>query len=174
MRDKPDILDIDLVKNVDLNLGSIETLQRLTYNHCLVLMRLGPIYDDRPRDIKKLQLKKVSIALEKIDTPALNKIPNDIESTNDIDNVIRALTSHITIVVNNCSRKVSVNSGHRKLPADVRKLMRAKNATLRRASAFCILVNRSYMRPLQHKVRASGSSTMVLLKCSYGRNYPYS
>ncbi|GBP79207.1 hypothetical protein EVAR_53073_1 [Eumeta japonica] len=42
------------------------------------------------------------------------------------------LTSHITKVVKKCSRKVPVNSDHPKLPASVR-LMRAKNAALRRA-----------------------------------------
>ncbi|GBP67506.1 RNA-directed DNA polymerase from mobile element jockey [Eumeta japonica] len=97
--------------------------------------------------------KKVSIALEEIDTPAINKIPNEIESTNDIDNATGTLTSHITKVVKNCLRKVPVNSDHRKLPASVRKLMRAKNAALRRASDFPTPANRSYERALQRKVR---------------------
>ncbi|GBP69245.1 hypothetical protein EVAR_96759_1 [Eumeta japonica] len=87
--DRPDILDIALMKNVNLKLGCIDSLQRLSSDHRPVLMRLGPTSDDRPRDKKiTTNWKKVSIALEEIDTPALNKIPNDIESTNDIDNAI--------------------------------------------------------------------------------------
>ncbi|GBP01121.1 RNA-directed DNA polymerase from mobile element jockey [Eumeta japonica] len=152
--DRPDILDIALMKNVNLKLGCIDSLQRLSSDHRPVLMRLGPTSDDRPRDKKiTTNWKKVSIALEEIDTPALNKIPNDIESTNDIDNAIGTLTSHITKVVKKCSRKVPVNSDHPKLPASVRKLMRAKNAALRRASDFPTPANRSHARALQRKVR---------------------
>ncbi|GBP62452.1 Histone H3 [Eumeta japonica] len=118
--DRPDILDIALMKNGQ---------KKITTNW-----------------------KKVSIALEEIDTPALNKIPNDIESTNDIDNAIGTLTSHITKVVKKCSRKVPVNSDHPKLPASVRKLMRAKNAALRRASDFPTPANRSHARALQQLI----------------------
>ncbi|GBP88954.1 hypothetical protein EVAR_87726_1 [Eumeta japonica] len=107
-------------------------------------MRLGPTSDDRPRDKNHHQLEKVSIALEEIDTPALNKIPNDIESTNDIDNAIGTLTSHITKVVKNCSRKVPVNSDHPKLPASVRKLMRAMQPYA--AQAISTPANRSHAR----------------------------
>ncbi|GBP46183.1 hypothetical protein EVAR_24590_1 [Eumeta japonica] len=96
----------------------------------------------------------MSITLEKMDTPTLNKLPNDIESTNGIDNVIDALTSHITTVVRNSLRKVPVNSDHQKLPADVCKLLRAKNATLRCVSAYTTPVNRSHARVFQRKVRA--------------------
>ncbi|GBP11797.1 hypothetical protein EVAR_87721_1 [Eumeta japonica] len=132
--DRPDILDIALMKNVNLKLGCIDSLQRLSSDHRPVLMRLGPTSDDRPGTKNHHQLEKVSIALENRH-PALNKIPNDIESTNDIDNAIGTLTSHITKVVKKCSRKVPVNSDHPKLPASV-QLMRAKNAALRRASDF--------------------------------------
>ncbi|GBP38300.1 hypothetical protein EVAR_29244_1 [Eumeta japonica] len=75
------------------------------------------------------------------------------ESTNDIDNAIGALTSHITKVVQNCSRKVLVNFDHQNLCADIRKLMGAKNAVLRRASAFLTPANSFYARALQQKVR---------------------
>ncbi|GBP30612.1 RNA-directed DNA polymerase from mobile element jockey [Eumeta japonica] len=153
-RDMPDILDIALMRNVNLKLNCIETLQRLSSDHRLVLMRLEPTSNNRPRDKKiTTNWKKVSIALEEIDTPALNKIPNDIESTNDIDNAIGTLTSHISKVVKNCSRKVPVNSDHLKLPASVLKPMRAKNAALRRVSNFPTPTNRSYARALQGKIR---------------------
>ncbi|GBP55242.1 GDP-fucose protein O-fucosyltransferase 2 [Eumeta japonica] len=86
---RPDILDIALMRNVNLKLGCIETLQRFSSDHRPVLMRLRPTTDNRPRDTKiTTNWKKVSTALEEIDTPALNKIPNGIKSTNDIDNGI--------------------------------------------------------------------------------------
>ncbi|GBP59158.1 hypothetical protein EVAR_53311_1 [Eumeta japonica] len=66
--DRPDILDIALMKNVNLKLGCIDSLQRLSSDHRPVLMRLGPTSDDRPRDKNHHQLEKVSIALEEIDT----------------------------------------------------------------------------------------------------------
>ncbi|GBP82986.1 RNA-directed DNA polymerase from mobile element jockey [Eumeta japonica] len=66
--DRPDILDIALMKNVNLKLGCIDSLQRLSSDHRPVLMRLGPTSDDRPRDKKSPPLEKVSIALEEIDT----------------------------------------------------------------------------------------------------------
>ncbi|GBP46716.1 RNA-directed DNA polymerase from mobile element jockey [Eumeta japonica] len=109
-RDCPDILDIALLRNVNLKLGCIETLQRLSSDHCPVLMRLGPTSDNRPRD------KKIT--------------------TN--------------------WKKVPVNSDHLKLPASVLKLIRAKNAALRRTSVFSHFptpANRSYARALQRKVR---------------------
>ncbi|GBP81752.1 hypothetical protein EVAR_62668_1 [Eumeta japonica] len=106
-RDRPDILDIALMKNVALKLSRIVMLQRLTSDHCPILMRLRPMSDDRPSDVKKItNWKKVSIALEKIDTPTLNRIPNDIVSTNDINNAIGALISHITTVGGDNLRKV--------------------------------------------------------------------
>ncbi|GBP92153.1 hypothetical protein EVAR_34145_1 [Eumeta japonica] len=49
-------------------------------------MRLGPTSDDRPRDKNHHHWKRCRSRLRK-STP-LNKIPNDIESTNDIDNAI--------------------------------------------------------------------------------------
>ncbi|GBP61557.1 hypothetical protein EVAR_46418_1 [Eumeta japonica] len=144
VRDRPDILDIALMRNVNHKLGCIEPLQRLSSGHRPVLMRLGPISDNCLKDKKiTTNWKKVSIALKEINIPSLNKIPNDIESTNDIDNAISTLTSHITKVVKNCSRKVPVNSYHRKLPTSVHKLMRAKNAALRRAIGFPTPANRS-------------------------------
>ncbi|GBP02057.1 hypothetical protein EVAR_88442_1 [Eumeta japonica] len=66
--DRPDILDIALMKNVNLKLGCIDSLQRLSSDHRPVLMRLGPTSDDRPGTKNHHQLEKVSIALEEIDT----------------------------------------------------------------------------------------------------------
>ncbi|GBP00355.1 hypothetical protein EVAR_61606_1 [Eumeta japonica] len=73
--------------------------------------------------------------LRKSTPPSLNKISNDIGSTNDIENAKGALTSHITTVAGNSPRKVSDNFDCWELLMDVRKLMRVKNVALHQASA---------------------------------------
>ncbi|GBP28538.1 hypothetical protein EVAR_23003_1 [Eumeta japonica] len=101
------------------------------------------------------RLKRVSTALEEVDTPNLNVIPDDIVSNNDIDTAIGALTKHIRSVVKRCQRKVPANSDRRGLPADVRELIRAK--TQRRASA--------YPTP-EYRSRARASNANIELQCS--------
>ncbi|GBP67558.1 hypothetical protein EVAR_98611_1 [Eumeta japonica] len=92
-------------------------------------MRLGFLIADCPPTTKTItNWQKVSAALEEIDTPTLNNIPNDIVSTDDIDNAIGALTNHITTVVESSSRTVPANSHRRELPGDVIQLIRDKNA----------------------------------------------
>ncbi|GBP79535.1 hypothetical protein EVAR_89901_1 [Eumeta japonica] len=75
--------------------------------------------------------RAVSAALEDI-IPILNTIPNDIVSTDDIDNAIGAFTNHIRTVVESSSRTVSAKSDFRKLSRDVSELLRDQNAALRR------------------------------------------
>ncbi|GBP10094.1 Probable RNA-directed DNA polymerase from transposon X-element [Eumeta japonica] len=134
---RPDILDIALMKGVTLKLSYIEPLQCLNSDHRPVLMRLGSLIGDCPPTVKTItNWQKVSIALEKIDTVILNSIPNDIVSTDDIDNAIGALTNHIRTVVDDSSRIVPANSDRKELPRDVRELIRAKNAALRLASKY--------------------------------------
>ncbi|GBP56387.1 Probable RNA-directed DNA polymerase from transposon BS [Eumeta japonica] len=106
------------------------------------------------RKIKIINWDKVTAALEIIDMPGLNNIPDDIVMPHDIDLAISALTDHIRALVDNCSRVVSVPSGPQKLPADVQELVRAKNAALRRASAYPTTEYRSTARALQRRVRA--------------------
>ncbi|GBP61553.1 hypothetical protein EVAR_46414_1 [Eumeta japonica] len=80
--------------------------------------------------------------------------PDDIVSTDDIDNAIGTLTSHITTVVENSSRTVPAKSNRRKLPIDVSELIRDKNAALGRAGKYPTSENRSRARALQRKVKA--------------------
>ncbi|GBP82208.1 RNA-directed DNA polymerase from mobile element jockey [Eumeta japonica] len=149
---RPDILDIALLKGVALKLSCIETLQCLNSDHRPVLMRLGSLTGDCPPTVKTItNWQKVSTALEEIDTPMLNNIPNDIVSTDDIDNAIGALTNHIRTVVDDSSRTVPANSDRKELPRDVKELIRAKNAALRRASKYPTCENRSEARILQRK-----------------------
>ncbi|GBP67520.1 hypothetical protein EVAR_49887_1 [Eumeta japonica] len=76
------------------------------------------------------------LSLEEVDTPALNNIPDVIETTDEIDSSIGALTNHIKKVVKRCSREVPASVDRRKLPADALELLRAKNAALRLAYAY--------------------------------------
>ncbi|GBP11615.1 RNA-directed DNA polymerase from mobile element jockey [Eumeta japonica] len=151
---RPDILDIALMKGVALKLSCIEPLQWLNSDHRPVLKRLGSLIADSPPTTKIItNWQKVSTALEEIDTPTLNNIPNDIVSTDDIDNAIGALTNHITTVVESSSRTVPANSDRRELPGDVIELIRDKNAALRRAGKYPTCENRSCARTLQRKVK---------------------
>ncbi|GBP19715.1 hypothetical protein EVAR_8875_1 [Eumeta japonica] len=85
-RHKSDILDIALVKRVALRLEGIETFQCLNSDHCSVLLKLGPLIGDKLNPVKTItNWKKLSFALEKIDTPALRDIPNDIVLTDEIN-----------------------------------------------------------------------------------------
>ncbi|GBP05499.1 hypothetical protein EVAR_3011_1 [Eumeta japonica] len=86
--------------------------------------------------IYKPNISGISCLLEEIDTPILNSIPNDIVSTNDIDNAIGALTNHITTVIESSSRTVPAKSDRRELPRDVIELIRDKNAALCRAGKY--------------------------------------
>ncbi|GBP60466.1 RNA-directed DNA polymerase from mobile element jockey [Eumeta japonica] len=103
---RPSTIDIALTKGVALNLNRIETLQKLTSDHRPVLLKMGPPDGGRPNPTCKItDWKRVSTALEKIDTPPLNSIPDNIRTTDEIDSAIGALTSHIRTVVKRCERR---------------------------------------------------------------------
>ncbi|GBP08248.1 RNA-directed DNA polymerase from mobile element jockey [Eumeta japonica] len=148
-------LDIALTKGVDLNLNSIEPLHRLSSDHRPVLLKMGPPDGGRPvSTVKITDWKRVSTAFEKIDTPPLNRIPDDISTIEQIDHAIGALTSHVRTVVEKCEREVPASSDRRKFPPDILELIRTKNAALRRASAYPTPEYRSRARALQRKVKA--------------------
>ncbi|GBP55021.1 hypothetical protein EVAR_34496_1 [Eumeta japonica] len=71
------------------------------------LFRLGSYTgEEQPSDSKVIiDWKRVSTALEKVVTPNLNVILDDIVSKKDIDTATGALTKHIRTVVKNCQRK---------------------------------------------------------------------
>ncbi|GBP82550.1 Probable RNA-directed DNA polymerase from transposon BS [Eumeta japonica] len=155
VRNRPDILDIALMRGVALNVRCIETLQRLNWDHRPVLLRVGPP-DGEQTSKKKIitSWRKMSLLLEDTDTPLLNNILDNIETTDEIDHAIGAHTNHMATVVKNSSREVPVADNRRKLPEDVRVLLKAKNAAMRRASAYPTCENRSCARALQRKVKA--------------------
>ncbi|GBP53944.1 hypothetical protein EVAR_96622_1 [Eumeta japonica] len=143
------------MKWVALKLSYIETLQCLNSDHRPVLIRLGSLIRDYPPPRKTItSWKKVPAALEETDTPVLNNITDDIVSTDDIDNAIGSLTSHIMTVVENSFRKVPAKSDRRELPRDVSELIMDKNAALCRAGKYPTCENRSRARALQRKVKA--------------------
>ncbi|GBP63304.1 Probable RNA-directed DNA polymerase from transposon X-element [Eumeta japonica] len=73
---RPSTIDIALTKGVALNFNSIETIHGLTSDHRPVILKMGPPDGGRPIPFRKItNWKRVSTALEKIDTPNLNSIP---------------------------------------------------------------------------------------------------
>ncbi|GBP49817.1 hypothetical protein EVAR_83766_1 [Eumeta japonica] len=90
----------------------------------------------RPIPIRKITNGKECRPREEIDTPNLNSIPNDIASTEEIDFAIGALTNHVRTVVEESERAVPASSDRRKFPPDILELIGAKNAALRRLSAY--------------------------------------
>ncbi|GBP07932.1 hypothetical protein EVAR_77028_1 [Eumeta japonica] len=105
VRHRPNILDLAILKG-----GTKSELTETV--HCL-----GSDHSTRTAQTRLLHRRH----------PNLNVIPDDIVSNNDIDTAIGALTKHIRSV-KGCQRKVPANSDRRGLPADVRELIRAKNA----------------------------------------------
>ncbi|GBP33577.1 RNA-directed DNA polymerase from mobile element jockey [Eumeta japonica] len=155
VRHRPNILDLAILKGVVLSLNSIETVHCLGSDHLPVLLKLGSSTGENPNIATKtiIDWKRVSTALEEVDTPNLNVIPDDIVSNNDIDTAIGALTKHIRSVVKRCQRKVPANSDRRGLPADVRELIRAKTQPCA-ARAYPTPEYRSRARALQREVKA--------------------
>ncbi|GBP40816.1 Probable RNA-directed DNA polymerase from transposon BS [Eumeta japonica] len=152
---RPSTLDLAVTKGVSLYLHCIEALHCLDSDHRPVLLRMGPPAGGLPKPMSKVtDWKRVSTALEEIDTPALNNIPDVIQTTDEIDSSIGALTNHIQKVVKRCSREVPAAVDRRKVPADALELIRAKNAALRHAYAYPTSENRSRARALQRRVRA--------------------
>ncbi|GBP34935.1 hypothetical protein EVAR_26526_1 [Eumeta japonica] len=99
-----------------------------------------------------IKKKRVSTALEKIDTPNLNSIPNDIASTDEIDLAIGVLTNHVRTVVEESEREVPASSDRRKFPPDILELIRAKRSFAPRA--YPTPEYRSRARALQREVKA--------------------
>ncbi|GBP62926.1 Fatty acid-binding protein, liver [Eumeta japonica] len=116
--------------------------------------------------VRAIRYKRPSTTLEEVDTPNLNGysvIPDDIVSNKDIDTAIGALTEHMRTVVNQCQRKVSANSDRQGLSTDVRKLIRAKNAALRRVSSY---PTPEYSTRVRSTLSLFANDTALYLRCS--------
>ncbi|GBP47629.1 Probable RNA-directed DNA polymerase from transposon X-element [Eumeta japonica] len=93
---RPSTLDIVVTKEGALNLGRIETVHCLLSDHRSVLLKMKPPDGGSPNPTLKItDWERVLTAPEKIDTPFLNSILVDINTTNEIDLAISAFTNHV-------------------------------------------------------------------------------
>ncbi|GBP81422.1 hypothetical protein EVAR_59424_1 [Eumeta japonica] len=82
-------------------------------NHLPILLRMGPPAGGCPNTtIKIIDWNRMSTALEEIDTPTLNSVPDDINITDEVDPAIGALTTHVRTVVENNELTVPASSDH--------------------------------------------------------------
>jgi hypothetical protein len=156
---RPDVLDIALLKDVNLKLHTIETLHELNSDHRPVLLHLvprsGPSDPSRPPPTHLItDWKKVSDKLKSTSSPHLDSIPDHIESLADTTAAINSFTNHVQSVLTDCSREVPETSDRRwLLPADIRELVTEKNAAIRAYSNFPCDSNKAHMRYLQRVVK---------------------
>lgn len=158
---RPDVLDIALLRNVNLRLHSLEVIDELDSDHRPVILglspRTGPADPDQPPPTRVVtDWGKVSDLLKSTNSPHLDRIPDNIQSAADTANAVDSLTEHVQSVLNECSREVPAVSDHRwSLPDDVRALLSEKNAAVRAYRAFPCANNKTHMRYLQRKVSNS-------------------
>lgn len=154
-----DVLDVALLKNINLRLDSIEAIQELSSDHRPVLLKLAPRIGppdptQAPATIKVTDWRKVSDCLQSNTSPLLDSIPDVFDSIADTTAAIDSLTEHVQSVLNSCSREIPEVEDHRwKLPDDVRELLNEKNAAVRAYSNFPCDANKAHMRYLQRSVR---------------------
>ncbi|GBP32911.1 hypothetical protein EVAR_81703_1 [Eumeta japonica] len=135
---------------------------------------MGPPDGGRPIPFRKItNWKRVSTALEKIDTPNLNSIPNDIASTDEIDLTIGALTNHVRTVVEERAGGSGI-LGSPEVSADILELIRAKTQ-LCAARAYPTPEYRSRAQALQREVARVRESEMRVGATSWRKsNHPQS
>lgn len=156
---RSDVLDIALLKNINLRLNSIETLHELNSDHRPVLMHLtprtGPSDPSQPPPTRVItDWKKVSEKLKSTTSPHLDSIPDHIVSVADTTAAIDSFTEHVRSVLTDCSREVPDTRDRKwKLPDDIRALITEKNAAIRAYSNFPCDSNKAHMRNLQRAVK---------------------
>ncbi|GBP96853.1 hypothetical protein EVAR_69911_1 [Eumeta japonica] len=145
-----------LMRGVALNVRCIETLQSFNSDHRPIFLRVGPPNGEQPPKNKIItSWRKVSLLLQETDIPILNDIPDNIETTDEIDYTIGALTNHIATVVENSSREVPAADSRQKLPEEVCVQLKAKNAAMHSASSYPTCKNKSCAPP--HSLIASAT-----------------
>ncbi|CAK1596835.1 unnamed protein product [Parnassius mnemosyne] len=128
---QPDVLDVAILKDIRLNINSIETFIELCSDHRPIVLELGRSAGEVPQTKTIVDWRKLKVKLESTNSQHLDSIPDKIDSPEEANRAISALSTHLTSAVEECSRKVRVSSDrHTKLPADVRRLIRAKNSAL--------------------------------------------
>ncbi|KAJ0177653.1 hypothetical protein K1T71_006526 [Dendrolimus kikuchii] len=149
----PSVLDIALLKGVSLQFRSIETRDDIDSDHLPVVLQLGPPTDSTPPTKPVIDWAKVRDLLATTSSPDLDRIPDPINSAQDNDVAIEALTSHLQNVVRESTRQVPLEDHRLPLPDDVRDLMRDKRAAFRAYGSFPSPDNKAQYRALQRQVR---------------------
>ena len=145
-----DVLDIAVLKDITLSINSLEVIYELDSDHRPVILKLGPC-EERVDNKLITDWDRVATALE----CPIDNLPTDIHSRTEAEAAISCLVSHIDSAISNSTREVSVSSSRRKLPDDIRELMRQRNAAIRAHDARPTEANRSIMRSLHRQVRES-------------------
>ncbi|GBP32526.1 hypothetical protein EVAR_23937_1 [Eumeta japonica] len=91
------IISVYLPPKKELLRSDVETL--------FALGDAGLPTENSPKNKTITSWRKVSLLLEETDTPILNNIPDNIETTDEIDYAIGALTNHIATVIEDSSRR---------------------------------------------------------------------
>ncbi|KAJ2952535.1 hypothetical protein O0L34_g6854 [Tuta absoluta] len=158
---RPDILDIALLKNVNLRLSSIEVRHELCdSDHRPVLLKLDPRTDiPGPSGLcgptkTIVDWPKLGQALNAPSSTHLDQIPTRLTTETDINLAVSSITNHVSSVVNSCSRTVKITEDSKyKPPNDLLEMITEKNAAIRAYKSFPIESNRLFMRALQREVR---------------------
>ncbi|CAK1578858.1 unnamed protein product [Parnassius mnemosyne] len=118
-----------ILKDIRLNINSIETFIELCSDHRPIVLELGRSAGEVPQTKTIVDWRKLKVKLESTNSQHLDSIPDKIDSPEEANRAISALSTHLTSAVEEWSRKVRVSSDrYTKLPADVRRLIRAKNS----------------------------------------------
>lgn len=123
-KSKPDILDIAIIKNIAMHLD-LNILDKLDSDHLPVLLtaQVG-INIDKPqrRNYKKANWIKFNDVISK-NIPVMNQL----ETHEDIDAAVEALTSCIQLGVEKCVPLVNCNTAVDELPMEIKDMINTRN-----------------------------------------------
>jgi hypothetical protein len=149
-----DILDVALLKNINLRLCAIEVIHELQSDHRPVLLQLGPQADLPPPTKTIVDWVKLEETLKSTSSPHLDVIPDVISTKSEINLAIHALTRHTQTSYEQCSRQVPAMPDHRwHLPSDARALLTAMHAATRAYDTYPTEDYRKRLRYLQRAVK---------------------
>ncbi|CAH2208798.1 jg5228, partial [Pararge aegeria aegeria] len=134
--DRPDILDIALLKNIALEVYSLEVLSELCSDHRPVQLQLGPLPTEAPPSRTIIDYKTLAEHLKSKESEHLSRIPDTIDSLEDARVASQHLVNHIGHSVSISSRVMPIGPVRRPLPDEARQLITNKNR-LQRAHDKC-------------------------------------
>lgn len=150
---RPNILDMALLRGVTLALRSVEVIHELDSDHRPVLFKLGPT--QRTTQLKKIvDWKKFNTTIQSTQSEYLTQIPDQIETASAAVAAASSLTNHIKSAIESSSREIpDTYQGRWELPEELRDLLRRKNAATRRYDRHPTVENRRSLRALQRDVK---------------------